>query len=521
MHISKLIYGLLILLFGVVLIAGEPSEDSDSDQQATTMAETITVTAELTPVRIKEATAKVSVINAKQIEAGLVNDYRDLVRYEPGVYIANDGSRLGLNGFNIRGIGGNRVLTRIDGVAAAEQFSFGPLAIHQQAIDVDLLKSVEILRSASSSLYGSDALGGVVSLATKDPVDFLRLWGRESGFGVKTGFDSENNSSDIGLIGAMNLGDFAFMVNATHRNYEARDNMGDNNALDASRTAPNDLDGASTQLLAKLVRQFNDGNSLRLTVEHYDNQVETQMYSARGVSQRFGVVTDVSDYLADDRQERLRLSLDQQIFTEAAWLDDWRWQVHYQTGETDQTTREERATTTPGGVQNILRTGAMDFEQTTFGGEMVFGKSFVINQNQWRLTYGLALEQSEFGQLRDRRDLDLDTGNPDAYTGSLIFPTRYFPTSTVDESGGFVQLSAGFFGERLKITPGLRYDRFELKPDESDAIYLESTGTTELPAGLVDDATSAKLGILVKLSENLTWTGHFAEGFRAVNRLAP
>ena len=113
-----------------------------------------------------------------------MQDFADLVKYEPGVYVENNVTRLGLNGFNIRGIGGNRVLTQVDGVQTAEQFAFGPFSIHQAGLDVDVLKSVEIVRSANSALYGSDALGGVVSLFTKDPADYLR--GRRFHLGAKT-----------------------------------------------------------------------------------------------------------------------------------------------------------------------------------------------------------------------------------------------------------------------------------------------------------------------------------------------
>ena len=90
--------------------------------------ESITVSATRSPTSVKDAPASVSVIDAARIEREMVNDSRDLVRYEPGVYVENDVTRLGLSGFNIRGIGGNRVLTQVDGIPTAEQFSFGPLS---------------------------------------------------------------------------------------------------------------------------------------------------------------------------------------------------------------------------------------------------------------------------------------------------------------------------------------------------------------------------------------------------------
>ena len=76
----------------------------------------------------------------------MLEDLADLVKYEPGVYMANDVTRFGLNGINIRGTGGNRVLTQIDGVQTSEQFDFRLLGIAQTGIDPDMLRSAEIVR---------------------------------------------------------------------------------------------------------------------------------------------------------------------------------------------------------------------------------------------------------------------------------------------------------------------------------------------------------------------------------------
>ncbi len=88
--------------------------------------ETITVVGSRTERPLKEIAATIDVIDSDRIEEELARDIADLVRFEPGVTVAGTGSRFGLGGFNIRGIGGNRVLTLVDGVRVAEEFSFGP-----------------------------------------------------------------------------------------------------------------------------------------------------------------------------------------------------------------------------------------------------------------------------------------------------------------------------------------------------------------------------------------------------------
>ena len=50
------------------------------------------------------------------------------------------------------------------------------------------MKRVEIIRGPASALYGSDALGGVVSYVTKDPADYLKLVGKDWYMSTKGGF---------------------------------------------------------------------------------------------------------------------------------------------------------------------------------------------------------------------------------------------------------------------------------------------------------------------------------------------
>ena len=169
-------------------------EAAPSANEATFLDE-VTVTADHVPASLRDTPGHVSIVTDDDIQHHLYEDVADLVKYEPGVYVEGDATRLGLNGFNIRGIGGNRVLTQVDGVPTAEQFDFGPFNVHQQAIDIDTLQSAEIVRSAGSALYGSDAVGGVISLITKNPSDYLGSGNHH--FGLKTGFDGRSRDRNL------------------------------------------------------------------------------------------------------------------------------------------------------------------------------------------------------------------------------------------------------------------------------------------------------------------------------------
>ena len=105
--------------------AGPPGAEEPSDDPLTFL-DSVTVTATLRPVPVRETPGVVSVIDDEAIQERLIQNAADLVKYEPGVDVENSVTRLDLNGFNIRGIGGNRVLTRIDGVETSEQSTSAP-----------------------------------------------------------------------------------------------------------------------------------------------------------------------------------------------------------------------------------------------------------------------------------------------------------------------------------------------------------------------------------------------------------
>ena len=212
-----------------------------------TFLDSVSVSATMRPAPVRDTPGMVSVIDGETIQERMIEDFADLVKYEPGVYVENNVTRLGLNGFNIRGIGGNRVMTLVDGVQTSEQFDFGPFNVHQAGLDVDVLKTVEIVRSANSALYGSDALGGVVSLFTKDPADYLR--DQRFYVGGKTTWDSR--ADDVGVNFTLAGGSErvqASVFGSVNRGSEIG-NKGTVETMDRTRTAPNpqDVDGPTSE----------------------------------------------------------------------------------------------------------------------------------------------------------------------------------------------------------------------------------------------------------------------------------
>lgn len=481
----------------------------------------ITVTSTSTPRSIEETAGSVGVISRQQIEQLLTSDARELLVFEPGVYVEGQPSRLGLGGFNIRGVGGNRVATRIDGVPTPEQFAFGPLAIQRSTLDVDELETVEILRSAGSSLYGSDALGGVVSLVTRDPGDYLAEGSPY--VGARLGWDGRSDESSVSLTGAYGEGAWSAALSVSHRDGGAADNQGEIETEDASRTAPNPYDLSSTGILGKLVYDASSHWRLRLGVETQRSSTEGEIFSSRTV-QNFGpmfgpgvtyrIATDQFDVV--DEFERDRISLEAFGSRVTALSDSLLARIYHLDSRGDQNVLERVVTTLGGGPfgpvtsSAAVRDGLFRFDQEMWGAELQAKKG--LARGRHLITYGAAWSRDEFDQLRDRVDTDPATGQ--VLPSSAAYPTKYFPASRVDELGIYVQDELELFGGRLRMVPGVRYDRASLDATKNDRIYLEGNPGSPQPADAVHDAISPRLGAVVALTDSWSLFTQYARGFR-------
>ena len=142
----------------------------------TKRAEPVVVTAERFEQRLEQTGASVTVVPE---EAMQVHEYRqvdEVLRTVPGVQILTSGSPGKLSTVRIRGANPTQVQVLIDGVrvksSTSGDFDFADLTL-------DDITRVEVLRGPQSTLYGADAIGGVVNIITKrgqgPPSGFLDL----------------------------------------------------------------------------------------------------------------------------------------------------------------------------------------------------------------------------------------------------------------------------------------------------------------------------------------------------------
>ncbi|MEO6365693.1 MAG: TonB-dependent vitamin B12 receptor [Luteimonas sp.] len=126
----------------------------------------IVVTASRTPQAEDETLASITVIDREQIDRLQPASLPELLRGMPGIAVANNGGPGKQSSVFVRGASGSQVLVLVDGIRIGS--ATAGLAAFQD-IPVDQIERIEIARGPFSSLYGSEALGGVIQIFTRRP----------------------------------------------------------------------------------------------------------------------------------------------------------------------------------------------------------------------------------------------------------------------------------------------------------------------------------------------------------------
>ena len=157
----------------------------------------------VTGTRIEQTTAEtgstVRVIDAEEIEALGFTHALDAIANAPGVTINQNGTFGGAATVRIRGASSGQTLVLIDGVSVNDASSPGG-GFNFARLDTENIERIEILSGPQSTLWGTDAIGGVVSIITKRPGDGFGgdLFGQTGSFGTFRGGASISNSGSTG-----------------------------------------------------------------------------------------------------------------------------------------------------------------------------------------------------------------------------------------------------------------------------------------------------------------------------------
>ncbi|MFB3814317.1 MAG: TonB-dependent receptor [Terriglobales bacterium] len=144
----------------LVVRAGEGDALVTTELRLAAPGETVEVSATLTPLPSDESAAEVSSLNTAQLTTMMPTSAAETLRFLPGAVVADAGRRGGLSSLFVRGGESRYTKVLVDGVPVNDPggtFDFG-------AWPADHLDRLEFVRGAESTLYGSDAMTGVVEM---------------------------------------------------------------------------------------------------------------------------------------------------------------------------------------------------------------------------------------------------------------------------------------------------------------------------------------------------------------------
>ena len=191
------------------LSANEKGTVDFAIRQKASLLDMVVVTGTRTPKLLKDAPIVTRVITHEAIEMQDATDIRDVLQTEmPGVEFTYS---MGQQVVNIQGFGGNSVLFLVDGERLAGESVFGNLDYSR--LNMDNVERVEIVKGAASSLYGSDAVGGVVNIITRNSDDRWNL-------NLNTRYASHNEQRHGGTLG-FKAGGLSSITNVQYNSADA------------------------------------------------------------------------------------------------------------------------------------------------------------------------------------------------------------------------------------------------------------------------------------------------------------
>ena len=450
------------LAFGLVSTGGEHAFAADADLSASEhMLDETVVTATRTPNKELKADANITVITGKDIERRHYTDLTQALRDVPGITI-NQYAPAGYNNSTKFYINGSEhVVVLIDGVR--QNYAGGTSASLSSAMkDLSVIERIEILHGSASTLYGSDAKGGVINIITK------KTQGMKTTIGIGYGSYSRQQYS-IANAGGENGWDWRIKYQ--------KDKSGDFKDAHGNQT-PSHLDADSINL--HLGKELSKASYLSLNYRSYK---DSDRYQARhemaypinkGNYDHFDASIIWNVQLDDTTKNQMsiaRSKYDYDLLTFGRWspptgdlydFSVWTWKF------SDQFDKQ---------LGDHLLTAGFDFSKDdattkgSFDDRTLINRSFYL-QDQWgilpalKLTAGIRHDSnSGFGSHNSPSvslgyDLDSSTHIYASYSEYFLTPTpyefydrRYGNSNLKPESGNTKEVGiARDFGRGLSLT---------------------------------------------------------------------
>lgn len=441
----------------------------------------------------------------KDLDALQILNWSDLGRRaEPGVSFNQTSQSI-----NLRGLDKNRVLTRIDGIrqswlSDAARGVRGGL----NTIDFNTLSSIDIVRGADSSRAGSGALGGIVDVRTLTPSDLLTD-GRSFGTLLKGGYSSVDKSwLTSAAIATQIAPKTQLLLQAGLQTGRQQANMGNVDGYGLSRTQPDPDNYLQQNYQLKLQQKFEGGHTLGLSGSLFNRQDNIQNLSAAPQT----YVRDSAEIGNTSKRNSLAIDYGWKAAHSNALIDTFDAQVYWQKLSLSNNFEGVRRVTPIG---NFSRNNFLSESAT--GINLSVSKAIAGDVSQlWQAgieSYANLTEQSSNGQ----------DNCPAKF--SRYSPCRFLRTNQADmpqvqgaELGLWAQNTIGFANNKFSLTPGIRFDKFRQRPQETDGFKSNRAivgAQSVLPTTSSGSAISPKLLAEWAPDKQLRFFAQYAFGFNA------
>jgi vitamin B12 transporter len=246
----------------------------------------IIVTATRTPTKADDVLADYVYIGPEEIADAAQSSLVQLLQRQRGVEVSTSGGSGGIASVFLRGSNSNQTLVLIDGVRSQSTLTGSPA---WQAMPLSVIDHIEIIFGPQSSLYGSDAIGGVVQIFTKTGDGPLQV-------GASTGYGSYGTSiSDVSFYGSTS-GDqkIRYSLSATQEISTGFNSVAQNNASRDFYNTSSNMGYTRSGGAGKISQEWERGQEIGFQVFAARNNNQYPVFSAaKPIGNQ---VNDVSTY---------------------------------------------------------------------------------------------------------------------------------------------------------------------------------------------------------------------------------
>lgn len=447
--------------------------------------EEVVVTANKIEQPLSEVAGSVAVIGGETLEKKGATELYDALKGEPGVSVSGGAGRT--QNITIRGMTGNRIVIVKDGVKSSDGFGANDIndKVGRKSFDLANVKSIEVVKGASSSLHGSGAIGGVVILKYKQPGDYL----------TQSDFYSDVSTTYTGLSnqykGATNL---AFRLGQTESLLNLAYWVGEETRNFDQDLYNRSIDGVNGAY--NVNHYVGDELMLKAKVEYYTENLSRKEGAAS--IQRDGA-WEIETFDQQGSTEELSASIGVEYMPLNSWFNELDAQAYWRDTETTEETNRLMRREQNNVIQKRRVIDDRRFFDELLGMDIDLVSSSDFLGVEHDLSYGLMASTNRHKRPSNKTTLDwngvVDSGI------SPFSPARSFNT------GAYIRDAVPL--GKWTLTAGLRIDAHRLTPDEEKQIE-------GYDVGVVDSSEwSPSASVSYQLTESLNTYVSYNHGYRA------